>query len=321
MYQNLNPTLVRNLIIGGSCFIVICIIGLYIYWEDTTIQSNRYSLPVQEKTTTQPDPKIDEAIIDTSQESHIYSPTDEFVGINLNDTISVRGEIKNVRRTSHGVVTFTLHKSDKFILCSADTHHSQYFNGNIMTITGKYMTTKALELLLNTEISDTNIPVIWIDNESAPKHESEITSEQPLVKELNWTKTPAEQELKVGDWVTVNGWQNTFIGASLNDQTNMLEYQTTGDVDLNPKSTGWEYPDVRINGFFVTIKEPYIDKTIVLFNKELLRKKNSSDSEASMLIGVTAKITAILEDVRYPNEKWMVFCQSNSKVYIEYPAE
>ena len=93
----------------------------------------------------------------------VYSPADAFVGIELWTPIQVRGVIKNKQITNTGEITLTLHDRDKFILVSANKDNPNYINGRQMTITGKYMTTKALELVFGTKISDQNIPVIWVE--------------------------------------------------------------------------------------------------------------------------------------------------------------
>ena len=149
-----------------GCLIILAIFGVFAIIglimriaEQTTERSNPPKPEQNQKRITRP---TQTPQISTQPTQKIYSPADAFVGINLSDTISVKGTIGNVRETEQGEVHFTLSAQGKGILCVAQSHKKYYTNGNLITITGQYYTTKVVELLLGTKISDTNVPVVWI---------------------------------------------------------------------------------------------------------------------------------------------------------------
>ena len=142
----------------------------------------------------------------------------------------------------------------------------------------------------------------------------------PEVKELHWDLSPEEQNLKVGDWITVEGWQQTFIAASWDTQTKALKnYETgdMGDINLFPTPTGTLTSHIRIIGILAgPIQVSHSNETIARINNALLRKKETSEWGARIKIRVTAKISQINSEPRHQN-KWSLYCFGQG-VRIEY---
>lgn len=98
----------------------------------------------------------------------IYSHADVFVEININDTITindttiVRGVVGHVVHTYFGTVAFTLSEKGKSIFCTVDTKNYCYKEGETLTVTGKYLTTKVFEAATGIKLSEQNFPIIQL---------------------------------------------------------------------------------------------------------------------------------------------------------------
>lgn len=141
----------------------------------------------------------------------------------------------------------------------------------------------------------------------------------PGVKEIVWWRTPKEQELKVGDWIKVIGWQGTFIGASLDMQTNKLRY--SGHVDhvmLSPKEDGSYSSSHKIVGIIADVYTPRNKEDIVEINNTLIAQKNTIEWGARVKVLLTAKISAILPEAEQEN-KWIVISSNTDSHVVYYP--
>ncbi|MYA70233.1 hypothetical protein F4009_21345 [Candidatus Poribacteria bacterium] len=155
--------------------------------------------------------------------------------------------------------------------------------------------------------------------------ESEASSEQkeaaetpPLLdaKQISWDLTPVEQELEVGDWISIEGYQDDLIGATVAEHaaTRVLKwndssalYGTNGMVDIVSQATGLPAPDDRIVSVVGLVENPREDETVVQINKALLR-------EQTVLIRATGQIDHISGD-KSP-KRWIVFLKKG--VYVDF---
>ena len=158
--------------------------------------------------------------------------------------------------------------------------------------------------------------------------EPEASSEQvedaeapslPDAKQIFWDLTPAEQELEIGDWISIEGYQDDLIGATVAEHaaTRVLKwnepsalYGTNGMVAIASQATGLPAPDDRIVSVVGLVENPRENETVVQINKALLR-------EQTVLIRVTGQIDHISGD-KSP-KRWIVFLKKG--VYVDFTGQ
>ena len=139
------------------------------------------------------------------------------------------------------------------------------------------------------------------------------------VKEIVWWRTPEEQGLKVGDWIKVIGWQGTFIGASVDLQTNRLKYGgSEGYASLFPAQDGRHFPSHKIIEILAILSDPYSNEDIVNINNILIKEKTTKEWGARVKVRLVAKISAINLERGYTN-KWSLRCLGTNSYVIHYP--
>ena len=155
--------------------------------------------------------------------------------------------------------------------------------------------------------------------ESEASSEQEEAAETPSLsdaKQISWDLTPTEQELEVGDWISIEGYQDDLIGATVAEHaaTRVLKwndssalYGTNGMVDIVSQATGLPAPDDRIVSVVGLVENPREDETVVQINKALLR-------EQTVLIRATGQIDHISGD-KSP-KRWIVFLKKG--VYVDF---
>lgn len=154
-----------------------------------------------------------------------------------------------------------------------------------------------------------------VETETPPtKKTSSAHIEKVVAKQIFWDQTPAEQELKVGDWITIEGYQDTFIGASIRVENGVnygLEWKGSNIIDITSQPTAFSAPGDGIHYIIGSIEDPRENEIVVRINEALLR-------EETVLIRVTGQIYQILpphEMDRYPNQ-WGVILTED--VYVEF---
>lgn len=154
-----------------------------------------------------------------------------------------------------------------------------------------------------------------VETESPPAGKTPPTSvEKVVTKQIFWDQIPAEQGLEVGDWITVEGYQDAFIGARIRVQNGIsygLEWTVSGLIDLTSKPTAFSAPSDGINHIIGAIENPRENEIVVRINEALLR-------EETVLIRVTGQIYQITrpnEMDRYLNQ-WGVILKES--VYVEF---
>ena len=158
--------------------------------------------------------------------------------------------------------------------------------------------------------------------------EPEASSEQvedaeapslPDAKQISWDLTPTEQELEVGDWISIEGYQDDLIGATVAEHaaTRVLKwnepsalYGTNGMVAIASQATGLPAPDDRIVSVVGLVENPRENETVVQINKALLR-------EQTVLIRTTGQIDHISGD-KSP-KRWIVFLKKG--VYVDFTGQ
>ena len=153
--------------------------------------------------------------------------------------------------------------------------------------------------------------------ESEASSEQEEAAETPSLsdaKQISWDLTPTEQELEVGDWISIEGYQDDLIGATVADHaaTRVLKwnepsalYGTNGMVDIASQATGLSAPSDRIVSVVGLVENPRENETLVQINKALLR-------EQTVLIRATGQIDHISGD-KSP-KRWIVFLKKGVHV-------
>ncbi|MDE0683576.1 MAG: hypothetical protein OXI63_11720 [Candidatus Poribacteria bacterium] len=157
------------------------------------------------------------------------------------------------------------------------------------------------------------------EQESVAAGETEETAPLPAVKQVDWDLTPAEQELEVGDWISIEGYQDDLIGATIEQHaaTRVLKwndssalYGTNGVVDITSQSTGLPAPSDRIVSVAGLVENPRENETVVQMNETLLE-------EQTILIRATGQIDRIAGD-RTP-KRWTVFLKKGVHVDFARP--
>ena len=160
-----------------------------------------------------------------------------------------------------------------------------------------------------------------IEPEVPPEQESIATEEKaetlplPEAQQISWDLTPAEQGLEVGDWISIEGYQDALIGATVEKYaaTRVLKwndpsalYGTNGMVDIASQATGLPAASDRIISVVGLVENPRENETVVQINKALLR-------EQTVLIRATGQIDRIGGD-KSP-KRWIVFLKKG--VYVD----
>ncbi len=154
------------------------------------------------------------------------------------------------------------------------------------------------------------------EEESVAAGEKEEIAPPPAVKQVDWDLTPAEQELEVGDWISIEGYQDDLIGATIEKHaaTRVLKwnepsalYGTNGMVAIASQSTGLPAPSDRIVSVVGLVENPRENETVVQINKALLR-------EQTVLIRATGQIDGIAGDKT--SKRWTVFLKKG--VHVDF---
>lgn len=161
-----------------------------------------------------------------------------------------------------------------------------------------------------------------LDSEALPEQASVDTEgntetpSPPDAKQISWDLTPAEQELEVGDWVSIDGYQDDLIGATVGQDgaTRVLKWNepsdlfgTNGMVEIASQSTGLPAPEDKIISVAGLVENPRENETIVRVNKTLLQ-------EQTIRIRVIGHIDRIAGD-KTP-ERWTMFLKKG--VYVDF---
>ena len=152
------------------------------------------------------------------------------------------------------------------------------------------------------------------EQESIAGQEKENPSLLPEAKQIDWDLTPAEQGLAVGDWISIEGYQDDLIGAKIEKQaaTRVLKWNepsdlfgTNGRVEITSQSTGLPAAEDRIISVAGLVENPRENETVVRINKALLL-------EQTVLIRATGQIDQIAGD-KTP-KRWTVFLKKGVHV-------
>jgi len=168
------------------------------------------------------------------------------------------------------------------------------------------------------QIEEVTTPESGASSEQAPA-DTEEDAEAPSLsdaKQISWDLTPAEQELEIGDWISIEGYQDDLIGATVEEhaETRVLKwnapsalYGTNGMVDIVSQATGLPAPDDRIVSVVGLVENPRENEIAVQINKALLQ-------EQTVLIRATGQIDHIAGD-KTP-KRWIVFLKKG--VHVDF---
>ncbi len=154
------------------------------------------------------------------------------------------------------------------------------------------------------------------DQTPVDTEENAETPSPPNAKQISWDLTPAEQELAVGAWISIDGYQDDLIGATVGQDgaTRILQWSepsdffgTNGMVKITSQSTGLPAPEDRIISVAGLFENPRENETIVQINNTLLRTQ-------TVQIRVTGQIDRIVGD-KTP-KRWTVFLKKG--VYVDF---
>ena len=154
-----------------------------------------------------------------------------------------------------------------------------------------------------------------VETESPPtKKTSSTPIEKVVAKQVVWGQTPMEQGLEIGDWVTIEGYQDAFIGASTRIEHGVnygLEWTGSGLINITSQPTAFSAPGDGIHYIIGSIDNPRKNEIIVRINEALRH-------EETVLIRVTGQIYQLKaphEMDQYPNQ-WGVILKEG--VYVEF---
>ena len=157
-------------------------------------------------------------------------------------------------------------------------------------------------------------PEVLAEQEAVVVEENEQTSLPPETKQISWDLTPAEQGLEIDDWISIEGYQDDLIGATVeqSDATRVLKWNdpshlfgTNGLIDVVSQSTGLPASGDRIIGVTGLVENPRENETVVQINEILLQ-------EQTVLIRVVGQIDRIGGD-KLP-KRWTVFLKKGVRV-------
>ena len=143
------------------------------------------------------------------------------------------------------------------------------------------------------------------------------------IKACTWDQTPAEQGLKVGDWVTIVGYTGGLIGAEAIGTNGVItgwkwtDNKIWGDqafVDFVSQPTGLSAPADRIVNIVGFVEKPSSNREVARINEAYVKKWHE---EKKGLVRVTGEISDISEPDptnRYPGQWGM---NLKTSVFVE----
>ena len=146
------------------------------------------------------------------------------------------------------------------------------------------------------------------------------------IKASTWDQTPAEQGLKVGDWVTIVGYTGGLIGAEAIGTNGVItgwkwtHNKIWGDqafVAIVSQPTGLSAPADRIVNIVGFVEKPSSNREVARINEAYVKKWHE---EKKGLIRVTGEISDISEPDptnRYPGQWGMDLKTSVSVELVE----
>ncbi|MDE0316904.1 MAG: hypothetical protein OXM61_18625 [Candidatus Poribacteria bacterium] len=156
----------------------------------------------------------------------------------------------------------------------------------------------------------------------------------PNVKKVVWDKTPVEQGLKVGDWIAIDGYQRTYIGAHAKiekgeivglewhdpDPNAMMKLGTV-DVWSQPAEKSSTDSIIAILGFVDenTVGKIPIDNDDIVKINYAVKKWHDAFISYRPKVRITAQISQILDEPDYPNQ-WSLVCLKTG-TYIQFLSE
>ena len=158
------------------------------------------------------------------------------------------------------------------------------------------------------------VPEVPPEQASVAAGEKEETLPLPEAKQISWDLTPTEQELEVGDWISIEGYQDDLIGATVEESaaTRVLKwndssalYGTNGMVDIASQATGLPAASDKIVSVVGLVENPRENETVVQINEALLL-------EQTVPIRATGQIDRIGGD-KSP-KRWIVFLKKGVHV-------
>lgn len=125
-----------------------------------------------------------------------------------------------------------------------------------------------------------------------------------------WDKTPQEQELEVGDWITIIGHQDAFISAQWVGRNgnfnnwNWIQQDTFG-IDLVSNASAVSLATDRISGVYGRLESPLKNPIAKSANNKLMHQE-------TVVLRLTGQIEGILPpsaNATYPNQ-WYIVLES-----------
>lgn len=128
--------------------------------------------------------------------------------------------------------------------------------------------------------------------------------------EVVWNKTPQEQGLKVGDWMSIIGHQDAFISATGTGRNGVFtgwqwNPQDSFGIDLVSNASAVSLATDRINGVYGRLESPSKNATAKRANNKLMRQE-------TIILRLTGQIHQIMppgKNDTYPNQ-WYIFLES-----------
>lgn len=124
--------------------------------------------------------------------------------------------------------------------------------------------------------------------------------------EVFWDKTPQEQGLKVGDWISISGHQDAFISATGTGRNGVFtdwkwNPQDTFGIDLVSNASAVSLSTDRISGVYGRLESPAKNATARSANNILMRQE-------TVVLRLTGQIHQIMpphENDTYPNQSYI----------------
>lgn len=155
-------------------------------------------------------------------------------------------------------------------------------------------------------------------------------------QKIVWNKTPEEQGLNVGDWITIDGYQRTYIGASAKIENGDViglnwhypdpnSNQKLGGVYLWSQSNANPLQTDRIKGILGFVDENTVGK-IPLNNDDLVEinyaimKWHAAGLQDRPRVRITAQISQIRHEPDYFPNQWAIYCMK-AGAYVEFLSE
>lgn len=168
------------------------------------------------------------------------------------------------------------------------------------------------------------------EKKSAAPKEQEILPEKVVlppetgkVKQIVWDKIPTEQGLKIGDWITIEGYPAGLIGAEAISKNGVVTGYKWNEANalfgdmamivIASQPIGYSVPADRIVNIVGFVKKPSSNRGVQQANEAYIKKWDTPEGVLIRVSGEISRISSPDPTNRYPDQ-WGVDLEAGLSV-------